>query len=241
MKRIVVLVGILFLFLILASCSTSVGSGSDAPIYNTIDFDTYEDLYKYFIDGVPEDDVSKHLEAIGVETDEFSTMYHTLKNNGKILIPFFKGEPATLYDSITLYPRGSSIFYDVISFSDTQNKEFVNRLQVTYLDETTASIGKEKGVKAVAAEVYKVLQKCTLFTDYRSIKKSTINLGGKEVECLYAYYDKDVAEIMHAPGEILIFYENILVRTHLDHEKYIGRLETLLNGLTFEYFEPSTD
>lgn len=240
MKRIVVLVGILFLFLILASCSTSVGSGSDAPIY-TIDFDTYEDLYKYFIDGVPEDDVSKHLEAIGVETDEFSTMYHTLNNNGKILIPFFNGEPATLYNNIRLYPHGSLIFYDVISFSDTQNKKFVNGLQVTYLDETTASIGKEKGVKAVAAEVYTLLQKCTLFSSYRSIKKSTINLGGKEIECLYAYYDKDIAEKMHAPGEIIIFYENILVRIHLDHEKYIGQLETFLNGLTFDYFEPSSD
>jgi hypothetical protein len=168
-------------------------------------------------------------------------MYHTLNNNGKILIPFFEGEPATLYDSITLYPRGSMIIYDVISFSDTQNKKFVSVLHVTYLDETTASIGKEKGVKAVASEVYTLLQKCTLFSDYRSIKKSTINLGGKEVECLYAYYDKDVAEKMHAPGEILIFYENILVRTYLDHEKYIGRLETLLNGLTFDYFEPSSD
>lgn len=235
MKRIIAFIIFSTLILSLGSCTKE----PDIHIchnYPVIEFESYDELYDYFIEGEPKNIVKGHLASI---SEDYKVTYEKIHNEGNIRIPFYKGEPAKLEGLTISTPNITQFFYD---YSFPEYNIFNRSISIRYLDEELISLAEKKGLKAVLKKsVYHEMKNELYFllaTQFKSIKKSTIVLADCEVECILLYYDKYTG-----PNEGLMYfiYEGMLIETNLAREEQREAFMEIWGNISFEYFEPSSD
>ena len=232
----------LIAFIIFSTLILSLGSCTKEPDihichnYPVIEFESYDELYDYFIEGEPKNIVKGHLASI---SEDYNATYEKIHNEGNIRIPFYKGEPAKLEGLTISTPNITQFFYD---YSFPEYNIFNRSISIRYLDEELISLAEKKGLKAVLKKsVYHEMKNELYFllkTNFKSIKKSTIVLANCEVDCILLYYDKYTG-----PNEGLMYfiYEGMLIQTNLAREEQREEFKEIWGNISFEYYERATD
>ena len=135
MKRLIAFIIFSTLILSLGSCKKE----PDIHIYHefpVIEFESYDELYDYFIEGEPKNRVKEHLASI---SEDYNVTYENIHNEGNIRVPFYKGEPAKL-DSLTISTPNITLFFYKYSFPEYNI--FNRRISIRYLDEESIALAE---------------------------------------------------------------------------------------------------